>query len=86
TPKRNAASILIRGMKGSKSIPYTSITAIQFREANPINGYIQFSILGGVESGGGFMAAIGDENSCFFVEKSNTLAREIKDYIESRMA
>ncbi|WP_371354944.1 DUF4429 domain-containing protein, partial [Salmonella sp. M175] len=64
TPKRNAASILIRGMKGSKSIPYTSITAIQFREANPINGYIQFSILGGVESGGGFMAAIGDENSC----------------------
>lgn len=86
TPKRNAASILVRGMKGSKTIPFASITAIQLREANPINGYIQFSILGGVESGGGIIAAIGDENTCFFLEPANKLAREIKDFIESRMA
>ena len=85
TPKRNASSILIRGMKGSKTIPFPSITAIQFREANPINGYIQFSILGGLESKGGVIAAIGDENSCFFTDKNNALARQIKDYIETQI-
>lgn len=85
TPKRNIASLLIRGMKGSKTIPFSSITAIQFREANPINGYLQFSLLGGIENGAGVFAAIGDENSCFFTEKNNALANEIRNYIELKI-
>lgn len=85
TAKKDAGSVLIRGLKGSKSIPYTSITAIQFRKADPINGYIQFSLMGAVESGGGVIAAISDENTCFFVEWNNDLAERIRDYIELRM-
>lgn len=86
TPKAGATAILVRGLKGTKSIPYSSITAVQFRKANPINGYIQFSILGGKESGGGVIDAISDENSCFFSQHNNDLAEQIKNYIEEKMA
>ena len=86
TPKTNFSSMLIRGLKGSKSVPIASIAAIQFREAKPINGYIQFTLPDGVESKGGIFAAIGDENTVFFIQSENVLAREIRDYIELRMA
>ncbi len=85
TSKRTASAILVRGLRGTKSIPYTSITAVQLRKADPINGYIQFSILGGAESNGGVIAAISDENTCFFLERNNTLAAQIRDYVETKI-
>ncbi len=85
TPKKTTAAFLTKGLSGSKTIFYSSITAIQFRKANPINGYIQFTIQGGIESTGGAFAAITDENTCFFVERHNDLALKIKNYIESKI-
>lgn len=82
TPKKNLSSVAIRGMKGSKSIPYATILAIQFREANPINGYLQFTLQGAIESGGGIINAISDENTVFFTKRDNELAEQIRDYIE----
>jgi hypothetical protein len=85
TPKTDNASIIVRGLKGTKSIPYSSITTVQFRKANPINGYIQLSLAGAIESGGGVINAISDENTVFFTQWNNELAEKIRDYIEDRL-
>jgi len=61
-----------QGLKGDKRIPYSSITAVQFKKAGWLtNGYIQFSMLGGIESRGGIRKATRDENSIMFRSSQN---------------
>lgn len=69
------------GIKGTKTIPFRSITAIQFQP----RAYLQFSILGGQESRGGLWQAVTDENTFLFVAKDNDTVQQIKSYIESRI-
>lgn len=78
---------LNKGFKGTKDIPYASITAIQMRKAGAIvNGYIQFSILGGNESKGGILSAVSDENTFLFSKmENNFMAEKIKDYVYSKI-
>lgn len=58
---------LTQGLKGAKDIPLSQITAIQLKECSKLTGgYLQFSIMGGVESKGGLLAAQTDENSVIF--------------------
>jgi len=84
TPK-GFMGVMTKGLKGTKTIPFSSITAIQFKKAGSFfSGYIQFTIPGGNESKGGVFAAANDENTFMFAnKKNNDLASEIKDYIES---
>ena len=73
-------------MKGQKSIPFSSITAVQFKPASIwTNGYLQFSIKGGIENRGGLMAAGGDENSVLFQEKSQAQFEELKALVERKI-
>ena len=75
-----------KGLKGTKEIPYTSITAVQHRPAGPfVNGFLQFTIPGGNESKGGIFAAVKDENTFVFSHKadSNEKAIKIKEYIDT---
>ena len=73
-----------QGLSGSKSIPMSAIQSVQIKDAGAIlNGYIQFGILGGVEHKGGLSNAANDENSIVFLNTSNELAHQIKDYIET---
>ena len=66
------------GLKGEKRILYPSITAIEFRKGTAhLNGFIQFSLLGGVERQGGIGAAAGDENSVIVPASLNEKAQEI---------
>lgn len=83
TPK-GALGFLTQGLKGTKTIPFYSITAIQFKESGIGSGYIQFTIPGGNESKSGLFAAAADENSFMFAGDNDT-AREIKEYIEMRI-
>lgn len=76
---------LNKGMKGTKTIPFESISATQFREAGALSGYIQFSIPGGNESRGGVLSATADENSVMFQQKDNDVAKKIRDHIQSRL-
>jgi hypothetical protein len=79
---------LNKGLKGTKTIPFTLIIAIQVRKADLFaNGYLQFTIPGGIESRGGLFAAASDENTFVFrVENDgNQRAAEIKDYIETKV-
>jgi hypothetical protein len=87
TPK-GILAFFNKGLKGTKTIPFTSITAIQFKEADLLtNGFLQFTIPGGNESRGGIFAAVSDENSFMFRpgNDGNKRASEIKDYIEAKV-
>ena len=83
TPK-GAMGLLTKGIQGTKTIPYFSISAIQFKKSGLTSGYLQFTIPGGNESRAGVFAAASDENSFMFV-RQNDLAIEIKEYIEGRI-
>lgn len=76
---------LSKGLKGTKTIPFHSITAIQFKEAGLMKGYIQFTIPGGNESHGGVLAAASDENTFVFDETNSNKAIVIKNFIESKI-
>lgn len=77
---------ILSGLSGNKTIPMKSIQSVQFKEAgSAFNGFIQFGILGGVESNGGILAAGVDENSVFFTKSENDKAKQIKEYIEGRI-
>ena len=84
TPK-GVLGFMTKGLAGTKTIPFGSITGIQFKEAGAVfSGYIQFTIPGGNESKGGVFSAASDENTFMFAEKKNNeLAEKIKKYIES---
>lgn len=83
--------LISKGLKGTKTIPFQSITAIQFKLAGFTTGYIQFTIPGGHESHGGVIDAGIDENTFMFYSKvadgheGNKKAEKIKNYIESKL-
>jgi Short C-terminal domain/Domain of unknown function (DUF4429) len=83
TPK-GVLGFLNKGIKGTKEIPFTSIVAVQFKEASLLlSGYLQFTIPGGIESRGGIFAATKDENTFMFREAGNKMARRIKDHVDA---
>lgn len=84
TPK-GVLGFLNKGIKGTKEIPFSSIIAVQFKEAGAmVSGYLQFTIPGGNESRGGVFSATKDENTFMFAGKANNApAKEIKDYIDA---
>jgi hypothetical protein len=65
--RKGFISKLGHAFKGEKRIPYSSISAVQFRTAGVMTaGYIQFTIVGGNESRGALFSAASDENSVLF--------------------
>ena len=86
TPK-GAIGFLTKGLQGTKTIPYTSITSVQVKKASSvISGYIQLGVLGGNESRKGVFDAMLDENTFAFMKtERNSLAIKIGKYIESQM-
>lgn len=85
TPK-GVLGFMAKGLKGTKTIPFHSIVAIQFKESGSWSGsgYLQFTIPGGNESRGGLFNAAIDENTFMFAGQ-NDLAAKIKAYIETRI-
>ena len=68
--------------QGEKEILLSSITAIQLKKAGlMIVGYIQFSVLGGVESRRGLNEAVTDENTVTFDYGQTKTAEAIKNKI-----
>jgi hypothetical protein len=85
TPK-GVFGLVNRGLKGTKTIPFASITAIQHKRAGFMVGYLQFSLKGGQESKGGVTAALQDENTFTYAGfGDNDIVDQIKQFIEQRM-
>lgn len=75
---------MYHGFIGEKRIPYSSITAVQFKEAGAwLAGFIQFSIKGGFEWRGQVNQ---DENALQFDKDYNAEFRALRDFVESQMA
>jgi len=73
------------GFKGEKMVPFRSITTVQFKEPGWMTaGYIQFGVLGGIESGGGLAAAVNDENSVLFDKPELEAFKELRQIVEAR--
>ena len=82
--RQGFTGFLLHGFAGTKSIPIASIQAVQFKEPGTITvGFIQFTILGGIESKKGLLDAMSDENTIRFFDEQLETARKIKEYIES---
>lgn len=65
--RKGALSFLIHGLAGEKSISINAVQAVQLRPARfGVRGYIQLSIMGGIENRGGAVGAAADENSVLF--------------------
>lgn len=83
TPK-GLMGFVSKGLKGSKEIPISRITAIQFKPAGALfNGYIQFSLMGSNEAKGGLLEAGKDENTVMFTSDQQPNFYEAKQYIDS---
>lgn len=73
------------GVTGSKRINYSDLTSIQFREpSGAAVGFIQVIYPGSIESKGGVLDMINDENSVPIMPCDTEYAREIVNYIERR--
>ncbi|MBG0739046.1 SHOCT domain-containing protein [Paeniglutamicibacter antarcticus] len=73
--------------KGVKRIAVGAITAVQIKPAGPIvNGFIQFTLPGGIEMKSSFMSqtsdAAGDENSMIFVKSHEPAFLAFRDAVE----
>lgn len=65
--RQGKTSFFVHGIKGDKLIPFKSMTAVQLKEpGKAMSGYIQFSVLGGIESTRGIWDASKDENTVLF--------------------
>jgi hypothetical protein len=86
--KRGVKGFLLGGgmLRGDKSIPYSSIVAIQLKKAGMTAGYIQLSLKGGSEAKGGLFQSASDENTVNFYNGSNGKFAEAKQLIEERMS
>lgn len=86
--RKGFVAFLTNGLKGEKTIPFSSITAVQFKAANMwVNGYIQFSVQGGVEGRGGVFDATRDENSVMFRGgEQHERFSKLKEIVEERLS
>ena len=85
TPK-GFTGLVNKGLKGTKTIPFVSISAVQFKKSGWTSGYLQFTLTGGIESRGGVFEATKDENTFMFAgAPANIQAEKIRAYIEGRM-
>lgn len=69
--------------KGDKTLYLKQITGIQVKQGGLVtNGYIQFTVPGGIENRKGLSDATKDENTVMFNKKYNELVQKMKDKIE----
>lgn len=87
--KRGAKGFLLGGgmLRGDKTIPYSSIVAVQLKKAGMVAGYIQFTLAGGSEAKSGLFQSAMDENSVNFhaFGGKNEKFAECKRLVEERI-
>jgi len=76
--------------KGEKRIPVGQISAVQFKRAGwAMNGFIQFTVAGGVERRSQFgsqtNSASHDENSVIFTRSQQPEFEQLRDAVEAAM-
>lgn len=86
--KRGAKGFLLGGfaLRGDKSIPYSSIVAVQLKRAGLMAGYIQLTLSGGSEAKAGLFQSTTDENTInFMTSGQNEKFEEAKRLLDERI-
>jgi len=85
--KRGIKGFLLGGgsVRGDKTIPYSSIIAVQFKKAGMMAGYLQLTLKGGSEAKGGLLQSATDENTVNFHSGKNKIFIEAKEFIEKQI-
>lgn len=82
--RKGIANVITQGLQGDKTIPLTSITAVQFRSAGSMMaGMIQFTLMGGREFRGGMLEATKDENAVLFDNTQEPAFRALRDHVQA---
>jgi hypothetical protein len=85
--RKGLANVLTQGLQGDKSIPLTSITAVQLRPAGAmLGGLIQFTIVGGREFRGGMLEATKDENAVIFEKKQEPAFLALRESVQQAIS
>ena len=84
--RKGAVSKLSHGLKGDKRIALANVQAVQLKKPGLTNGYLQLTISGGKESGGGVFDATKDENSVMFTKRHMAEFEAVRDAIEAAVA
>ncbi len=86
--KRGLRGFLLGGgfLRGDKTIPYSSIVAVQLKRAGLVAGYLQLTLKGGSKAKGGLFQSTTDENSVHFHSPKNKIFEEAKSLIEERIS
>ena len=53
-------------IRGDKTIPYSSIVAVQFKKAGMLAGYLHLTLIGGMDANAGIFDMAKDENTIAF--------------------
>lgn len=81
--RKGVMNILTQGIQGDKNIPFSTITAVQFRAAGALMaGMIQFTLLGGREFRGGMLEATKDENAVLFERRQQPAFEQVRDAVQ----
>jgi hypothetical protein len=86
--KRGLRGVLLGGgmLRGDKTIPYTSIVAVQLKKAGLTAGYLQLTLKGGSEAKAGLFQSAMDENSINFYSNRNKDFEEARRLIEEKIS
>ena len=84
--RKGFANFLTQGLQGEKTLPFSSIRAVQFKEAGRwMAGYIQFSTAGSIDRPGGIMEATKDENAVLFERSQQAQFEELRALVEGKL-
>lgn len=84
--RKGFANVMTQGLQGDKTVPISSITAVQFRNAGSVMaGLIQFTLVGGREFRGGMMEATKDENAVMFTNGQQAAFEQLRDAVQAQM-
>lgn len=83
--KKGASNFLASGLNGERSIPVSTITAIQLKLGGWTPGYILFSYAGSKPFNGGLMEATQDPDAFIFQKAFNSDIEKFKAAVEFAM-
>jgi len=86
--KRGMKGFILGGgmLRGDKTIPYSSIVAVQLKKVGLTAGYLQLTLAGGSEAKAGLFQSTTDENTINFMSRGkNKMFTEAKELVEQRI-
>ena len=82
--RKGVMNLVLMGIQGDKTIYFSDITSVQYKESGLAAGYIQFTLPGGTSQRGGMLDAVQDENTVTFKE-NDEMAEEIVNYLNGAL-